>query len=98
MGIRAFFLGAAISVFCFDQLSAQSQKWQALEVEADTLLNRQDFKGAAKIYSKIIKSSKLKDQAGYSALYKRAVCLYSMGKFEAALKDLDIFIPAYSSS
>ena len=67
-------------------------------MEADTLLSRQDFKGALKLYTKIIKASKLKEAAAYGVVYKRAVCFYSLGEFQNALKDLDIFIPSYPGS
>ena len=38
----------------------------------------------------------MKDKAVYRAVYKRAVCYYSVGEFANALKDLDVFIPKYS--
>ena len=96
--MRGIFLGAALYIFCCGSVLAQNKKWQALEVQADTLLNRQDFKGALKIYSKVIKSSKLKDPSAYGSVYKRAVCYYSLGDFQNALKDLDVFIPKYPTS
>lgn len=98
MGVREIFLSLTISTFCCGTGLAQNQKWKAWEVEADTLLNRQDFRGALEMYTKIIKASKLKDPSAYGAVYKRAVCSYSLGEFESALKDLDIFIPSYPGS
>ena len=95
--MRKLFLATVLTIFCGGIVLAQDNKWQALEVEADTLLQRQDFKGAVKIYSKIIKGSKL-NQTGFGALYKRAVCFYSLGEFENALKDLEVFMPAYPGS
>ena len=66
-----------------------------MEVEGDTLLNRQDFQGAIKIYNKVVELSKLKDTESKGVLYKRAFCFYSMGEFQRALDDLNIFIPEY---
>ncbi|MBK5279097.1 MAG: tetratricopeptide repeat protein [Bacteroidia bacterium] len=96
--MRIIFFGIICFVFCFNLAQAQNKKWQAWEVEADTLLNKQDFEGALKIYTKIIKSSKLKDESVFGAVYKRAICYYSLGQFENALKDINVFIPAYPSS
>lgn len=76
---------------------SQDQKWKKWEVEADTLMNHQDFEGALKLYTKVIKASKLKDKAAFPSLYKRAVCNYSIGQYDAALEDLRIFIPEYPS-
>lgn len=84
-----FLLTAATS------LSAQNAKWAQWEAQADTLVSQEDFPGAIKLYSKIIKASKLKDRASVGALYKRAVCYYSLGDHEKALKDLDVFIPLF---
>ena len=77
---------------------SQDAKWKKWEVEADTLLNRQDYAGALKLYDKVIKSSGLKDKDDFSALYKRAVCYYSLSQYDAALKDLDKFREVYPSS
>ncbi len=98
MGKRVVFLISVIFFFGGEALQAQNPKWKKWEADADTLLNKQDFAGAQKIYSKIIKASKLKDQSVYGAVYKRAICFYSVGKFQEALKDLDIFLPVYPNS
>ena len=92
--MRVIFLGVFFFIFCAGVIQAQNPKSQAWKVKGDTLLNRQDFKGAIKYYSKIIAASKQKDGFVYEAIYKRAVCFYSLGDFESALKDIDIFIPA----
>jgi tetratricopeptide (TPR) repeat protein len=76
-------------------LSAQNEKWAQWGAQADTLLSHDDFQGAIKLYSKIVKASKVKDKTSMGALYKRAVCYYSLGDFQNALKDLDVFIPLY---
>lgn len=84
--VLAFFIGTAM---------AQDPKWKKWETEADTLMNKQDFEGAIKLYSKAIKSSKLKDKSDYPPVYKRAVCYYSIGQFEASLKDIESFMVEY---
>lgn len=92
--MRIIFLGVIFFIFCSSAIQAQNPKWQAWKVKGDTLLNRQDFKGALKFYSKIIAAAKQKDEFVYEAIYKRAVCFYSLGEFESTLKDIEIFIPA----
>jgi len=87
LGIFFFFFVATSSVF--------AQEWKAWETEADTLFNRHQFEEASALYTKIIASTKLNDKEVYSSVYKRAVCYYSMGSFERALEDLDIYIPAF---
>ena len=92
--MRVIFLGVFFFIFCAGVIQAQNPKSQAWKVKGDTLLNRQEFKGALKYYSKIIAASKQKDGFVYEAIYKRAVCFYSLGDFENALNDLEIFIQA----
>lgn len=89
-------IGLAVTLIAFTSLClAQSPKWKAWEAQADTLLEHQDFAGAIKLYTKIIKKTKLKDREAFGSVYKRAVAYYSMEAFEEALMDLDVFIPAY---
>lgn len=88
-GILFFFLVGSVVV------SAQDQKWKAWETEADTLFNHHQFQEASVLYTKIIQSTKLADKSIYPSVYKRAVCFYSLGNFEKALEDLDVFIPAF---
>lgn len=73
-------------------LFAQDAKWKRWELEADTLMNRQEYDQAIKHYTKAIKSSKLKDKSAYTPVYKRAVCYYSIGQYNAALHDLETFL------
>lgn len=96
--MQKFFLGIVFIIFSSNVAWAQNPKWQVWEAEADTLLNKQDYIGASKLYSKIINDSKLNDQSVYGAVYKRAICFYSIGEFENALKDLEVFIPLYPGS
>jgi len=72
-----------------------SAKWKVVEIEGDTLLNREDFKGALECYNKAIELSKLKDTESKALLFKRAICYYSLGDFQKALDDLGVFIPLY---
>jgi len=74
---------------------SQNEKWKAWEVEADTLLNHQDFEGAVKLYSKIIDASGLKVKSTFTAVYKRAICYYNLNDFKQALHDLEVFMPEF---
>lgn len=85
-----FFFLFVSSVVC-----AQDQPWKAWETEADTLFNRHQFEEASVLYTKIITTTKLNNKEVYPSVYKRAVCFYSLGNFQMALEDLDIFIPAF---
>lgn len=68
---------------------AQEAKWKAMEVEADTLLQRDDFSGALVLYNQIVSKSKSKYSNLNSLLQKRAYCLYREGEYELSLTDLD---------
>ena len=70
-------------------------KWKEIEAEGDTLLNRQEFAAAIEKYNKVVEITKLKDTESKGVLYKRAICFYSVGEFQKALDDLQIFIPEY---
>ncbi len=74
---------------------SQNPKWAAWETEADTLMGQHKFKEAAKLYTKVIDASRLKDKASYRPLYKRAVAYYSDSDFQKAIKDMDRFIPEF---
>jgi tetratricopeptide (TPR) repeat protein len=81
-------------LFVAGSVQAQ-QKWNALEVEGDTLLNNQNFTGALARYSKVLSlQAKAKYKGSSTVRYKRAVCLFYLQSFNKALADLDIFIPA----
>ncbi len=95
--MRRVFLILFVCAFALSGF-AQNPKWAAWEVEADTLLSREDFKGAIKLYTKVVDASKLKDKPSYRALYKRAVAYYSSGDFPNAIKDMDRFIPEFPES
>ena len=79
-----------LAFFSFS-LSAQSdqKKNEALMVQADTLLGRQDFAGAVALFSKIIEKAKPQSAEDYRVFYKRAYCYYSLGEFENALADIN---------
>jgi tetratricopeptide (TPR) repeat protein len=82
-----------IAAFAFNATFAQNEKLKKMEVEGDSAMNKGDFAKAIKIYSKVVKGSKLKERADYLALYKRAVCYYSSSDFHHALEDLNQVIP-----
>jgi tetratricopeptide (TPR) repeat protein len=67
----------------------------AMEVYADTLLGRADYKGALELYNKLIESSKPSSTEQYQLLYKRAVCYYGLQNFETALKEINVVIEKY---
>lgn len=77
------------------QAQTSSAKWKVFEIEGDTLLNSEDFKGALERYNKAIEISKLKAPESKVLLFKRAICYYSLGDFQKALDDLGVFIPLY---
>ncbi|MCU0369097.1 MAG: tetratricopeptide repeat protein [Cyclobacteriaceae bacterium] len=91
-----FFLSLLLLVF--SSAVAQTPKWKSLEVEADTLLNRQDYLGAIKLYTKVIKASKLQERDDYAAVYKRGLSYYSSANFTKAIEDMNVFIPKFPDS
>lgn len=92
--------GLLIIAICFFSASglAQEAKWKKWEVKGDTLSAQQNYAEAIKQYSKAIKVSKLKDKEAYPLTYKRAICYYSIGDFDAALKDINTFMLEFPSS
>ncbi len=91
--------GILIISICFAfAVNAQTPKWVGWETQADTLLSREDFRGAINGYTKVIKANKLQEDVHYGPLYKRAVAYYSSGDFTNAVKDMDQFIPKFPRS
>ena len=88
-------LSLVILFFLQSFVYAQEEQWKAWEVEADTLMDHQDFEGAIKLYSKVVTESKLSSKENFRSLYKRAIGYYSLGEFDKALKDISLFIPEY---
>lgn len=90
-------------LFLFVSLGFESQaqnvsstQLQAWEAEGDTLMSRQDFPAAIKLFTRIVDATGLKDKTAYNALYKRAICYYyTEGKEDLALKDVDKFIEEF---
>jgi tetratricopeptide (TPR) repeat protein len=82
-----------LATFILNGAFAQNEKLKKMEIEGDTAMNKGDFAKAIKIYSKVVKSSKLKERADYLPLYKRAGCYYSTSDFHHALEDLNQVIP-----
>lgn len=72
-------------------LYAQSER----EVEADTLVGRQDYAGALALYNKIIDKSKPKTEEEFKLYYKRAVCYYGLENFQEALNDINRVIEKF---
>jgi tetratricopeptide (TPR) repeat protein len=69
---------------------------KALEAQADTLVEHQEYDKAVGIYSKII--AKSKTEKTHRIQYKRAVCYYYLGEFQKAVDDVTQFIPEYPQS
>lgn len=84
------FMSLAISM-----AGAQTSKLEKVEAEADTLMDHEDYAGAIKLYSKHIKSTKLKQREDYGVVYKRALAYYSIGDFQHSLEDLNQFITQF---
>ena len=58
----------------------------------DSLLDQQDFEGALKIYTAVIKKTKRKSDYDLSILYKRAYCFYALKRFDESLTDLNQYL------
>jgi len=98
--IHLVFVFLAIPCSIVNAQNAKTPKWKALAVEADTLYNREDYAGAAKLYTKVLeanlmKSGKYEDRSLYSIVYRRAVCYYSLQQFQKALEDVNVFEAAF---
>src|ERR1700754_3709397 len=83
----------ALAVLIFNGAFAQNTKVKKYEIQADTAMNKGEYAKAIKLYDKVVKGSKLKERADYLAVYKRAVCYFSINDFNHALEDLNIVIP-----
>jgi tetratricopeptide (TPR) repeat protein len=88
-------LSLVILFSCKSTFTIAQENWPKWEAEADTLMNRQNFEGAVKLYSRILTESKLKSKENYRTLYKRAIGYYSSGDLQNALKDITQFIPEF---
>lgn len=93
-----FFLSVSVAT-----LQAQSKKWKALAVKADTLYNHEEYAEAAALYSKILnanppKNGRYADRTMYGLLYKRAVSYFSIQEYDKALADVILFEPQYPRS
>jgi predicted Zn-dependent protease len=73
----------------FVQGQSLSQGW---ETYADTLVDRQDYAGAVRLYTKIIEQSKLKTTDDYRIVYKRAYAYYGAEEFDKALLDINQYL------
>jgi tetratricopeptide (TPR) repeat protein len=73
-------------------VSAQNRnELMAWEVQGDTLLDRGDFKGAAELFTKLIKKTTFTSREDYDLFYKRALALFQMDSFEAAIRDANFY-------
>jgi tetratricopeptide (TPR) repeat protein len=65
------------------------------EIEADTLVARQDYQGALVLYDDLIKKSKFKTEEDFQLYYKRAICHYGLQRFDEALQDVNKLLEKY---
>jgi tetratricopeptide (TPR) repeat protein len=94
------YIVSGVGIFCqilsfamvVTNLSAQNDKVAKWESEADTLMAHEDYQAALKLFNRIIDGTKPSDLQSSQLLYKRAVCLYSLDHFSAALTDVNQFI------
>ncbi len=89
--LRNYFVAIIFLAMTPCLLYAQSEK----EVEADTLVGRQDYASALVLYNKIIEKSKPQTEDEFQLYYKRAVCYYGLEKFQEALSDVNKVIEKY---
>lgn len=69
-----------------------SKKVDDRVVQADTLMQREDYAGALTLYTKVIESSRMATPQEVQVLYKRAYCYYMLQRFEESLTDINRFI------
>lgn len=84
--LGAFFLGTVVTHAQF------SRKVDDRVVQADTLMQRENYSGALALYTKVIESSKMTTPQEVQVLYKRAYCYYMLERFDEALTDINRFI------
>lgn len=70
---------------------AQGEKRMLQEAEGDTLLSRQEYEEAFRVFDRLVKAG-FKQPSDYRALYKRAFCEYTLSKPDDALRDLESYI------
>ncbi|WP_276366120.1 tetratricopeptide repeat protein [Chryseolinea sp. H1M3-3] len=67
----------------------------AIEIEADSLVERQDYQSALNLYNSLLEKSKPETEEQYQLYHKRAVCYYGLQRFEEALQDINTLIEKY---
>lgn len=84
--------------FSFAKIYGQDAKTAALEGQADALMEKDDYTGALKLYTRIIESTKTSEPWLYNILYKRSVCYYTVGDNERALQDINRVVKEFPDS
>jgi tetratricopeptide (TPR) repeat protein len=95
---RSLLLGLLLSFVSLVYAQDEQSRWSKWETEADTLMNHDDFEGAATLYSKIIGECTFKERSDYRFIYKRAVSYYSESIFDSALVDMNRFVAEFPES
>jgi tetratricopeptide (TPR) repeat protein len=88
-------IAGLIFIMLMSSFFVSGQTNAAMEVYADTLLARADYKGALDVYTKLIESTKPSTETQYQLYYKRAVCYYGLHDFDTALKEINKVIEKY---
>jgi len=70
----------------------KSDRDASLEVQADTLMARENYAAALLLFDKIIQTSKFKKPDDYAVFYKRAYCRYELTQYDEALKDVNQYL------
>lgn len=89
---KSFAIILMMAIPFFASAQTESKKTEALLIEADTLLSRQDYSGALALFNKVIDKSKMASVDDYALLYKRAYCYYALENFESALLDINRYL------
>jgi tetratricopeptide (TPR) repeat protein len=96
IGFALIFL--TLNVALLTAQRADQSKLAKWEAQGDTLLSRQQYHEAGKIFTRIINATSPKEKSHYNALYKRAIAYYySEGNDDLALADIDKFIVKFPS-
>ncbi len=84
-------MALALTLVVSFSVAQKAPRWKVWATKADTLYQHEEFPSAIKALSKAIRLSGLQEKESFVLIYRRAVCYYSIGEYNLALKDLDVF-------
>lgn len=90
--MRWFFCSVLVLMVVCSNAIAQDDKIQSWSAEAQTLMQREQFEAALRLYDNIIEATDKDDPAHREAQYNRIVCLYSLEDLDTALEEINSFI------